>query len=234
VIERPTGNQQGVRASSHLLRFAAVVMLSVVITSCSDGSENQATTAKRLEALLEKGELVTLPLDPKNVQSDFVQKIQRCMENNVDLWVKAGADVNWADENGRSLLSYATNCPNADTVQALLSRGANANSRDKAGITPLFWATASLSAETSGTAVLDIARQLISKGADVNAKAREGHTPLHGAAFDGHLALVELLIEKGADINAPSSEGTPLDIATRKGHDQVARVLVAKGARHSR
>ncbi|MFN7975532.1 MAG: ankyrin repeat domain-containing protein [Acidobacteriota bacterium] len=57
-------------------------------------------------------------------------------------------------------------------------------------------------------------------------------TPLGIAADSGDARSVNELLAKGADPNGMTSFGlTPLVIASRKGHDDVVRALIAGGAR---
>ena len=66
-------------------------------------------------------------------------------------------------------------------------------------------------------------------GADITVKDTNGWTPLHYAAQEG--CGVAALIDRGADVHARSNDGvTPLMDATRKGHLEAARTLVAAGA----
>jgi ankyrin repeat protein len=78
---------------------------------------------------------------------------------------------------------------------------------------------------------------LIDAGADPDA-AVEGswhaETPLHRAASSDDVEVARTLIDGGADIEAPGASiagGTPLDDAIGYGCWQVARLLVARGAR---
>lgn len=88
----------------------------------------------------------------------------------------------------------------------------------------------------------EIARLLIDAGADPNGgPADPGHpdepepeTPLHWAASSDDVAVAAALIDGGADIEAPSAgpiAGPPLVNAVAYGCWQVARLLVARGAR---
>ena len=85
-----------------------------------------------------------------------------------------------------------------------------------------------------------VVRLLIDAGADPNALttsqgAQPGpgsETPLHYAASSDDADVAAALIDAGADIEVPDgSIGTPLDNAVGYGCWQVARLLVARGAR---
>ena len=78
--------------------------------------------------------------------------------------------------------------------------------------------------------------RLLAAGANPNIDAGQVGAPLHVAAEDGHILVVlSLLRDDRVDINAASSfpahnGATPLWIAAKKGHADVVRALVQKGA----
>lgn len=74
---------------------------------------------------------------------------------------------------------------------------------------------------------------LLSEGANVNERD-EGpvRTPLMWAAAAGNITIVESLLNHGAAVNAQDDFGkTALMLAIEKGHNQIARLLLAKGAK---
>jgi uncharacterized protein len=80
----------------------------------------------------------------------------------------------------------------------------------------------------------EIARLLIAAGADPSYRhpTRCDETPLHWAASSDDVDVAAALIDGGADIEVPGgSIGTPLANAVGYGCWQVARLLVARGAR---
>jgi uncharacterized protein len=81
---------------------------------------------------------------------------------------------------------------------------------------------------------------LLEAGADVDARTTGkggivgpgSETPLHWTASNDDAAVAAVLIAAGADLEAPDgSIGTPLDNAIGYGCEEVARMLVASGAR---
>jgi ankyrin repeat protein len=142
------------------------------------------------------------------------------------------------------------------TVAKLLAGGAEVNTRDARGNTPLMYASASGSLDmmrqllTAGADVkaknnfestalmwcssnLEKVRLLIDKGADVNAHSKQGRTPLViAAAHDGNIDVIRLLIKKGADVNAGGPAGASAALLAAAGANDTAmvRLLVEQGA----
>jgi len=79
----------------------------------------------------------------------------------------------------------------------------------------------------------EIVRVLVAAGADPNFVAESGdETPLHWAASSDDVHVAVALIDAGADLNVPDgSIGTPLANAVGYACWDVARLLVARGAR---
>jgi ankyrin repeat protein len=80
-----------------------------------------------------------------------------------------------------------------------------------------------------------IARLLIEMGADVDWRGTDdgtGETPLHWTASNDDVEVARVLIDAGADLDAAGgSIGTVLDNAVGYGCWNVARLVVARGAR---
>ena len=99
----------------------------------------------------------------------------------------------------------------ADTVEALLAEGADANARARRGQTALMVAANSGHAEAT--------RVLLDQGADPNAKTEDGRTALIAAAAAGHADVTEVLLSKGADLDARAADGrTAFIFAAENGH----------------
>ena len=120
------------------------------------------------------------------------------------------------------LFSAAVN-DNTDTVNWLISLGANVNAKDASGNTPLYWAV--------NQGRFKSAQVLIYNGADVNAEDQWGASPLHEAAVKDNFNIAELLIKSGTDVNSEIPEGhTALHTAAKFNAFRVADLLLSKGA----
>jgi hypothetical protein len=108
-------------------------------------------------------------------------------------------------------------------VRLLLDKGADLESKDKEGQTPLSWA-----ARNGNGAVVKL---LLDKGADLELKDRYGQTPLSWAARNRYKSVVKLLLDKGADIESKDRYGrTPLSWAADSRRAAVVKLLLDKGA----
>lgn len=71
-------------------------------------------------------------------------------------------------------------------------------------------------------------------GADIEEADIHGHSglPLRTACFEGNLAIVRELLARGANPNASAADGAgaPLRLALRRGHHEIAALLIQEGA----
>ncbi len=106
-------------------------------------------------------------------------------------------------------------------AKLLLDAGADADSRNTFGTTPLQLA--------AGGTNLDLVRLLISRGADVRNTNRAGAGPIHHADYP---EMLQLLLENGADINARRKDGQTLLALWLFNHmedDEFALFIKARG-----
>ncbi|UXI15987.1 Sorting nexin-9 [Sarcoptes scabiei] len=182
-----------------------------------------------------------------------------CMNNNLEIverLIKAGADVNMKDKQGRTAAHWASFKGYHQILDCLLRAGIKADERDQDGKTALHLAaeygfkkalntliehksdifstdskgrTALMIASALG--YLEVVAKLIEYGANVNSKDKKGNTALHLSVIGNHPRVAQLLIRNKADINAYNSrKQTPLVIAAELGNTEVAEVLIAHNA----
>ena len=111
---------------------------------------------------------------------------------------------------------------NTSEIKALLSKGADPNSRNGLEFTPLYIASASFQ--------MDVMVELLNAGAEPDAESNYG-TPLMFAAGSGNLAGAKILLAKGVDINAGRNDGmTVLMAASYSGNPDFVSELVNRKA----
>jgi ankyrin repeat protein len=163
----------------------------------------------------------------------------------VTMLLAGGAKVDRADQSGQTALMLSIKTGELPIVEMLVKAGASVNAVEEfQHQTPLMWAV------TAPKHAAEMTRLLVSKGANVNARAlymdwpnqltsepRAQYRPVGGltallyAARDGCADCIETLIGAGADVNLPTPEGvTPLMVALDNEHNDVARLLLDRGA----
>lgn len=227
------------------LRSGFLVALAVVIVAALAWKFQEAYSARRraldedlieairnedvagVEALLKKGARVRTA----DQQGDKPIQIA-AGRGNIDIvraLIGAGADVNESGSDataGLTPLHRAVSQGDLDVVELLLDNGADVNVNTSSFDTPF------ISAVRRGHR--DITELLASRGADPNAANNQGNTPLHLAASYGDTEMTRLLIEMGANVNAQNPRllnATPLDVALRGEHEEVAAILREHGAK---
>lgn len=134
----------------------------------------------------------------------------------------AGADVN-SRENDRPLIAWASQNQSVEVVKALIESGADVNSVDGIGHTPLMRAV-----ETNQLA---IAQTLIQAKADLNIKAPNGDTALMMAVKNNSPEVVKALIDAGANASITNEDGnTPALTAAQNDGVEIIKILGAAKA----
>ena len=132
------------------------------------------------------------------------------------------ATANKPNRYGVTPLSVACTRGDAETVDALLAAGADANLAIPGEETPLMTA--------ARTGRVGVVNALLARGAEASAKLPGGQTALMWAAAEGHTAVVEALIAARADVGATVPTGlNALLFAVRSGHIDTARALLKTG-----
>jgi ankyrin repeat protein len=147
------------------------------------------------------------------------------------LLVSAGASVE-AAVDGFTALMGAARAHDLARVQALLAVGADPNTRDKAGRTPLLHALHPplFRQDVPSSALVG---ELIRAGARVNTGDREGLTPLMSAVQSGWSDIVRILLAAHADVNARDNHGaTALSIANEQGQREIIQLLKLAAGSH--
>ena len=138
--------------------------------------------------------------------------------------IDQGADVNAKDNTVQSAYLISTSEGYLELLDLTLRHGADVDSKDS------FNGTGLIRAADRGHA--DIAGRLIQADIKINHINNLGWTALHEAIILGngsrrYVDTVLVLVAGGADLRLPSQRDqiSPLDHATAKGHNEIAKVL---------
>jgi len=106
----------------------------------------------------------------------------------LELLIARGADVRAATKRGITALAFAAPYGNTEIVKMLLDKGAEINSKDDGGYTPLMLAAYS---DFLNAAVV---KMMLEKGAPIDARGNDGETALTLARKKGNTEVVQLLL----------------------------------------
>ena len=120
---------------------------------------------------------------------------------------KKVANIEKRNKKGETPLQVACSKGDEDRARTLLEDGANCNTQDNAGWTPLHDAVTGVRE--------NIVMLLLQFGANPSVPGGEHRlTPLHDAVTGGDIEIIRLLVSHGADRDAKDAEGkTPRNIA---------------------
>ena len=138
----------------------------------------------------------------------------------IDFLVENGVDVNHANNQGYSILSFAMKLDDAVRL-SLLQHGADINHAGDRGRTPLINAVLYNDEQTVGF--------LLEYDADADHVDDTGATALFYAASRGNMDIVKQLVEAGADVNS-GSRHKPLKGALANKNLLIGTYLAFKGA----
>ena len=133
-------------------------------------------------------------------------------------------DVNHQDINNGTVLHVTVARKHSDVVQVLIDAGADIETKNDDGRSPLHFA--------SCLGELTTVKMLVKAGADVRATDAQRATCLSLAAYNGHTDTVRYLVSlPEVDLNHQGSVNyTALHYAVQKKHADVVQVLIDAGA----
>ena len=147
---------------------------------------------------------------------DLASPDQVVTKEKLEGWLADGADPTQE-------LSNAIVANDQDRVKFLVEKGADVNTVDNQGGTPLTAA-----ARQRHDKMVEL---LIKLGADVNEPNNDGMTPLTTAVMRDHVPTVKVLLANGANVEQPGPEGfRPLAVAIAEDKYEVAKALMEGGA----
>ncbi|TET36072.1 MAG: ankyrin repeat domain-containing protein [Planctomycetota bacterium] len=177
--------------------------------------------------------IIDVLVSDKKYGKEVLSKALRGEAEEADFLIKHWADFDkpWKDNPKNTYpLHIAAKRGFYDTARLLIDKGADVDSKDIGGHTPLFFG--------ASYGKPDIVLLLIHRGANVNEKTDTGFTPLHYAANTGEIEAIRELLVAGIEVNAIAKAGiarnkhiTPLDLATGKSHIEIINLLRSHGGK---
>ncbi|GAB5523206.1 MAG: hypothetical protein Roseis2KO_10780 [Roseivirga sp.] len=150
----------------------------------------------------------------------FQHSLNRGAVQVAEYLIDQGIDVNMNFEGGATSLITAVNSNQPEIVKLLLSRKADPNQQEQAGLqgTPLMYAASRND--------LTIPKLLVAAGAAINQLDVNADPALNWAAYYGNVKTMKWLIAQGADLNIRSKHGMAVDVGLRLWHaDSVMEVF---------
>jgi uncharacterized protein len=153
--------------------------------------------------------------------------IQNANPEEAEHLLRAGASPeSRRGEYGETVLIWATDLPTLDIMALLIKRGANINTPDFDGLTPLMYAAAN----EMYVAAYKPLELLLQHGAKVDLSSNSGTTALMFAAEAGTMRSVYRLLKAGANPDLRTDDGqTAYDIAMSRHyslpHRRIAELL---------
>lgn len=153
--------------------------------------------------------------------------IQNDYAEMVNLLISEGAEVDQATAGlftDYGALHWACSFGSSKAAAVLLAAGVSVNALNTVGLTALQYCALHGWVET--------AMVLVESGATVDLAGQGTNTPLYSAAYEGHLAMVEMLVLKRADPDKKSGPSgfTPIFGAVFANSSIIIKRLLSRGA----
>lgn len=149
--------------------------------------------------------------------------------------IKEGADPNAVYKNDSLLSLTVINTLDIETIETLISLGANPNIRDASQTTPLM--IASFNKDYQGDRYPDVMKALVAGGADINLRDSDGKTALILAITSSSeseariVTRIKYLISLDAQINIQDNNSySALMYAVKYHRNKIAKILISAGA----
>lgn len=141
--------------------------------------------------------------------------------------IESGVNPDIKESNYESSALFdAVRMKNKKVIEVLLENGADINTTNCAGVTPVFITISNDGDITEKKENFEMLKFLVEHGANINICAIDGETPLSEACRIWNFQIIKYLIEKGADINAYNV----LPFAVERKGTEILSYIISKGA----
>lgn len=129
----------------------------------------------------------------------LAREVSRRRGDHVRILLDLGADVNYRDSSGWSVLHTAACNGDAGIVQTLLKFGADPENKNENGWSPVYMAVRE--------GFSDVVSILLNAGTNANMQDVDGWTLLHAAAYNGDTDMMIKLVRAGGDPTLKNKSG---------------------------
>jgi ankyrin repeat protein len=169
-------------------------------------------------------------ITPEDVQLLFGAAAEKGSPVVCEIFLRAGADINALDRNGRTALQVAVDDRSVTFTRFLLKKGALPNVPNARGQTPLHVVHMEAGI-VQNPKELTLCSVLLENGANPNAVCSDFRTPLHNAVLDQNPGTARLLVAGGASPSfvpdsPPHGYFTPFQMAVDLGNPVMARFFL--------
>ncbi|XP_032236009.2 transient receptor potential cation channel subfamily A member 1 isoform X2 [Nematostella vectensis] len=178
-----------------------------------NGSQSVAPLASSRAMLIYFAKLAKASVEEEQeLDFDFLEEL-----------IQDGADVNFSDRHGQTILHEVARIWHPDVAKFILENGGKVNVSDSYGRTPLHVAAA--------VDYPEMVEFLFQNGADLEAKTTgEQQTPTHYAAKNDATKSLKVLIKLGGNMDDRDYKGrTPLQVAAELDRSETAKFLIDQG-----
>ncbi|KAI2842336.1 hypothetical protein CBS76997_10291 [Aspergillus niger] len=227
-------DERGWTALHYAARYSHSEVIKLLLAKGADrlSTDNAGQTALFNAARYGNGFVVDLLLkqgfDPNHMDASGMTPLLLALEHKCYRTAMALIHIGiCADKLGRPPLVWAARRGNYSMVEALLSRGVDADSQDRNGWTALLVAIALDRKETGDEALV---KQILESGGYPEAHSFHVMSPVTRPTRRGYEGIVRLLLQYKANPDAANRQGwTPLMAAAAAGRGSTVRLLLDTG-----
>lgn len=166
-------------------------------------------------------------------ETAMMHAVRKGHKETFEMLIAKGADVNLKNNKEFTAMMLAAAAGHKDFVETLIAKGGDVNAEGAEGVTALMVAKLNKHEdiakmlEAAGARKEDYSKMQSKISSEVDKKM------LLDESYNGHITEVKWVLERGVDVNTRdknAKECTPMMLAALKGHVDIVKMLIAKGA----